>query len=61
MVVVLVVVLNVVLGRVVVVCPALHTVPIVGDVMQTAVRVVGVGISRILVVGLTPTVMSALP
>lgn len=40
----------------------LHTVPIVCEVViQTAVRVVGVAVSLILVVGLTPTVISALP
>jgi len=40
----------------------LHTVPIVCDVViQTAVRVVGVAVSLILVDGLTPTVISALP
>ena len=40
----------------------LHTVPMVCEaVIQTAVRVVGVAVSLILVVGLTPTVISALP
>jgi hypothetical protein len=52
----------VVVGLVVVVVFGLQTVPMVYDVvMQIAVRVVGVAVSRMLPVGRTPTVISAVP